>query len=260
MVRVIVWLALVGYYTILCRADRVHDNRYVYRYICSQVWATVGDIGDFHRALFSRDSLNIIAGCIPVYCVARQCDECLHRCFYQQSTHTNIRQLPVWSVACANIGVLAVPMLITGGLALCSSDTVIKTTSRVFIMSLPFTWVAKRMLKLLTGDFCLRPRNQYFSRYKRMCGGFPSGHMFEAVYMATLFGLQWGYRWGVSLSFGAVFLGVNFIVCNRHYISQLVAGAALGLIYGCAAHKLIQKKISWQVYTREDALGISYAF
>ena len=67
--------------------------------------------------------------------------------------------------------------------------------------------------------------------------------MFEAAYMTTVYGLQYGIKAGIPLGiFSSAMLGMS-IACNRHYTSQTVAGIALGVIYGVAAHQLIERKL-----------------
>lgn len=193
--------------------------------------------------LLSTDSLKIAAACAPLYGITRCWDEPLQCCFYDGVHHKNIRQLPPWCHSSANVGVIAVPMLALGACALFAQDIQLRTTAQIFVLGLPFTWATKRALKLGTFDCCLRPRNQYFSRTARAHGGFPSGHMLEIAYMTTLIGLQYGARWGAVLGVGAGFLAVDFVVCNRHYMSQLVAGAALGIMFGVAANKLVESKL-----------------
>jgi hypothetical protein len=225
------------------------------------IQALACDILEFHRNLFSRDSLNILGVCAPIYLLVRQSDHTLHRCFYDVRKHKNNYKVPPWCTICANVGVLALPMVLVGARAFCARSLKIRVPAQIFLMSLPFTWMTKRVLKLLKWDCCLRPPRQEFSCFKPVYGGFPSGHMFEAVYMAMLFGSTYGRRWGAVLTGGSLFLGATFIVCNRHYVSQLVAGAILGFIYAHAARKLVDKKLSQVKMSVSDALyKFSYAF
>jgi len=62
--------------------------------------------------------------------------------------------------------------------------------------------------------------------------------------MATLWGLRHGPRWAFPIGAFGVFVLVDFINCNRHYLSQMIAGAGLGMIYGFAASKVVDKKLS----------------
>ncbi len=199
----------------------------------------VYDSLELGRYLFSADSLKVAAACVPLYGITRLWDEPLHYCFYDKKQHKNIKQLPQWCHSGANVGVIAVPMITLGACALFAQDIKLKTTAQIFVLGLPFTWATKRALKLFKVNCCLRPRNEHFPRYQRSHGGFPSGHMLEITYMTTLIGLQYGPQWGIPLAVGAGFLAVDFTVCNRHYVSQLVAGTALGVIFGVAASKLV---------------------
>ena len=68
--------------------------------------------------------------------------------------------------------------------------------------------------------------------------------MANVVYMATLFGMRHGPAWGIPLGLFASFVFADFLNCNRHYLSQLVAGAGLGVIFAVAASKVVDKKLA----------------
>jgi membrane-associated phospholipid phosphatase len=226
------------------------------------------DILDFNAFFFSQSSVKTALGFLPLYLIARPFDHKINRFFYDQKCHKNKRQLPQWCNHSANVIALAVPMVTLAGCALFAQDYTLRTTAQVFILGLPFTWATKRILKCFETRCCERPKNEHFPLYPRAYGGFPSGHMLEATYMATLLGLQCGAHWGIPLGVSASLLGIDFLVCNRHYLSQLIAGVALGVMYGIAAHKLASKKIvehyalsiQLDANTQRPLLEISYAF
>ncbi len=44
-----------------------------------------------------------------------------------------------------------------------------------------------------------------------------------------------GPSWSLPIWMGAGFLAFEYINCNRHFLSQLIAGAGLGIIFGRAS-------------------------
>jgi membrane-associated phospholipid phosphatase len=71
--------------------------------------------------------------------------------------------------------------------------------------------------------------------------------MAQAAYIATLYGMRFGHKYAIPLSFFAASVGIVFLNCNRHYFSQLVAGVGLGVMYGIAANKVIDSKLAQDV-------------
>jgi membrane-associated phospholipid phosphatase len=96
----------------------------------------------------------------------------------------------------------------------------------------------------MVGKGCLRPWNEHFSSVQRARGGFPSGHLATVSYAATLYGVRFGPKWGVPLGLLTAAVGVSFLNCNRHYISQILAGVGLGAIYGVAASKQVDFRLA----------------
>lgn len=120
----------------------------------------------------------------------------------------------------------------------------------------PFLWYVKDILKKSKCDANLRPHHETLSPHKRVCGGFPSGHIAGATYIAVLYGLQFGPKAAIPLGLLSTFIGSVFLSCNRHYASQLVAGAALGSIYALAVNKVINTKL----YCCEDmSIGCDFS-
>lgn len=199
---------------------------------------------DFNREVFfSWDSLKVIVIFTPLYVTARLIDQNIHNRFYCPQHHKNINQLPR---CCYNFADVGLPIALVGlsMLSLYPYNDELQATAQVFAVSLPFTWIGKKILKTFKTPGSLRPPNQLFNKHKRTFGGCPSGHMMEAVYMATLFGMRLGPKWGVPLGIFAAALFVDFTTCNRHFLSQLIAGAGLGVIYAVAANKVITTKLS----------------
>jgi len=61
---------------------------------------------------------------------------------------------------------------------------------------------------------------------------FPSGHASDAFTLATVFERHYGWKWGVPAYALAATMGYSRIVRDKHYLSDVVAGATLGYIVG----------------------------
>jgi hypothetical protein len=192
--------------------------------------------------LFSVDSAKIITGFSPVYLGSRMIDENVQQHFYDGEHHKNIYQLPTKCHAIAHYGI-GVPMVFLSSLAFWGWNEDLRMTARLFAIGLPFVQSGKDIIKKLRFKSCLRPWHENFGRDKRSSGGFPSGHMANVVYMTALFGMRHGPAWGIPLGLFSTFVFVDFLNCNRHYLSQLFAGAGLGLIFAYAANKVIEQKL-----------------
>lgn len=230
----------------------------------------VGHIGknifDTHKNLFSWDSFKIITLTFPFFVGSRMIDEKLQGCFYDQKYHKNTNQIPEWchEVARWSIGV---PIALLGMQSFLSRDEEFRTTSQVFIIGVPFVFLGKKLIKKFKFDACLRPWNGKFDKSERSYGGLPSGHVAEATYTAVLYGMRFGYQFAVPLGAVTAFVGTTFLACNRHYFSQLVAGAGFGAMYALAANKVIdsrlQKDLSLTMSVNKyggPSFGISYQF
>lgn len=208
-------------------------------YFVSQI---VVDALDLNYNLFSRDSAKIITGFVPFYLITRSMDENIQCNFYDASCHKNINQFPQHCHTASKVGV-GVPMVFLSSLALFGWTDDIQYTGRMTAIGLPFVHSGKDIIKQAQAGACLRPWHQDFGRKKRSSGGFPSGHMANVTYMATLWGLRHGPRWAIPLSFMAAFVFADFVNQNRHYVSQMVAGAALGVLYGVAANRVVENRL-----------------
>lgn len=259
------FLALVsayGSYSILCaqqsdiaHAD-FHQKKLDFRRGClKRSTATVGpfldwmfreiwkDVLDLNFNMISWDSFKIMAGIFPFFIATRMIDEKIHNCFYEGNNHKNLHQPPSWIYNLAEKGI-GIPIVILGSRAFLSREFDQQKTAQIYLTGLPFVIWGKDLIKTLEFDVCYRPWNEKFSCDKRAYGGFPSGHMAEAVYTAVLYGLQYGYEYALPLGVLATFIGATFVVCNRHYVSQVFAGAGLGAMYAVAAHKLVDVRLA----------------
>jgi PAP2 superfamily protein len=203
----------------------------------------IKDIVDLHINLLSLTSVKVLACAAPVYALARAFDERIHHCFYDKEQHKNIHQFHDCCHWLSSRG-LGIPIVLCAGFSLFSQHEQARLTGYFLLIGLPFVIFGKDLLKCWEAPHCLRPRNEHFDRHHRAHGGFPSGHMAQAMYMTVLFGKRYGPIAWVPLGLYSGFLLATFTNCNRHYVSQMVAGAALGAMYALAADKLINTKLA----------------
>ncbi len=227
---------------------------------------SIQDMFYINLNLISWDSIKILCAAFPFYAAARMIDDAVQNCFYYRLHHKNINQPPDWchDVAEWSIGV---PIVLLGQNAFFSNDLDLRTTSRIFLLGMPFVIWSKDLIKNFEFDGCYRPWNEHFSCKKRTSGGFPSGHMAQATFAAVLYGMRFGPKYAVPLGALAAFVGTAFVVCNRHYISQIVAGAAFGAAYAVAANKVVSDRLAQDLkfncsINRKGTVkaGLSYAF
>lgn len=196
-----------------------------------------------NRNLLSLDTVKVFTAFTPLYIATRMADHPLHEKFYNVHHHKNKNQMPDTFVKIVNkggdIGIISLTSL-----AFFASDEKLRLTARIFGIGAASALLAKDIVKTMRVKACIRPWNEKFSNKKHAYGGFPSGHMIEASYMLTLWGLQYGLKAAIPLG---LFAGLSFGVLvgsNRHFISQVIAGAGFGVAYGLAANSLINTKIS----------------
>lgn len=199
-----------------------------------------------NKNIFSLDSFKIITATFPLIAASVMFDKRLHSCFYDKKFHKNIHQLDACCHGFAKYGIVF-PVFMGVNLAFSARDEDVRLTSQMFLVGLPFVMLAGDLIKAfkIGDDWCLRPWHERFSCVQRSHGGFPSGHMALAAYAAALYGMRFGVQFGVPLGAYAAFLGISFVNCNRHYLSQIVAGAGLGVIYAFAASRRVDDKLAW---------------
>lgn len=216
--------------------------------------------------LISRESFIVVAATMPIYLATRMMDHSVQCHFFSHNGHKNINQLPHWCHELVRFSI-AVPIVLLGSQAFLSCDQEWREAGWMLLLGIPFVIFGKNFIKTFDADFCLRPWHDGFLTYehKQSMGGFPSGHMAQAAYIATLYGMRFGHRMAIPLAFFAAGLGLVFINCNRHYISQIVAGAGLGALYGVAANKVIDTKLAENLslslcYDQGPAFRADYRF
>ena len=227
----------------VCAKRKPH---YVGRNLGEAVSSAASDILNLHKNLFTWNSFKVICSVFPLFVGARMLDEKLQRCFYDAQVHKNKNQMPSWCHDLAKVSI-AVPIVLLGSNALFAQNDEKRWSGQILLLGMPFVIWTKKLVKQMKFDACLRPWHERYSCDKRSFGGFPSGHMAQVLYMAVLYGTRYGPRYAVPLGGLGVFIGVTFLTCNRHYLSQLIAGGAFGTLYGLAASKLVDKKLTDRV-------------
>ncbi len=225
--------------------------------LASFIKEVASDVWWLNFNLISWDTFKLLTVFFPFFVGTRMIDEKLQSCFYDRKHHKNINQPPAWVHDAAQFSI-GIPIVLLGSYAFFEKDWEKAQAGRLLLLGLPFVIWGKTLLKKIRMRACYRPWNEMFSCKKRALGGLPSGHMSEAMYTAVLFGARFGPKYAVPLGLLAAFLGVGFLVCNRHYASQLVAGAGLGTIYAVAANKVIDKNLcdKWSACMECDESGV----
>jgi membrane-associated phospholipid phosphatase len=225
------------------RSHRKRDNSSG-QAVGNLITSTAKDVFVLHKNLFTWNTFRVISTVFPLFIGARMIDEKLQRCFYDLRARKNINQMPSWCHTVAKTSI-AVPLVLLGSDLFFSKSNEKRWTAQIMLIGMPFVIWTKKLVKQMKFDACLRPWHEKLSSGKeRSFGGFPSGHMAQALYMAVLYGSRYGPRYAIPLSGIAAFIGVTFLTCNRHYMSQLIAGGAFGTIYALAASKLVEKKLT----------------
>lgn len=216
----------------------------------------VKDAIRLHVNLFSVDSAKVVAGVTPFYISTRFIDEKIQCNFYDPACHKNVCQFPNAAHTMAKCSV-AVPMIVLSTAYLWGWNEDIRYTGWMTAVALPFVQSGKDIIKKARTKACLRPWNEHFSKHERSSGGFPSGHMANVAFLTTLWGMRHGPKWAVPIALVGTFVAADFVNCNRHYVSQLVAGIGLGVIYGFAASKVVDCKLQehWSVNVCADKQG-----
>lgn len=206
-----------------------------------------------NAGLFSWDTLKIFVTTAPFYAAARMTDDKLHNCFFDHTRKKNKNEPAQWCKEAARLSI-GVPIALLGIQSVLSNDEDLRVTSQVFLTGMPFVLLAKDVIKKLDFDVCKRPYHEKFAKHQRQYGGFPSGHLAEATYMAVLYGMRFGPNFAIPLGGVAAFVTCVFLSSNRHYLSQMVAGAGFGAMYAFSANSLINSKLAKR---RDMRLGLS---
>ena len=220
-----------------------HSQSTCFRTAFNGIGTAIKDIVLLHKNLISTESFIVIASTLPLYLATRLADEPLQCHFFSHNGHKNINKMPNWCHDIGQFGV-GIPIVLFGSQLFLSNDPEWREAAWMLLLGMPFVIFGKDIIKKFDAEFCLRPWHEKFCHnHKQSSGGFPSGHMAQATYVATLYGMRFGPKLAIPLAFFAASIGIIFINCNRHYLSQIVAGAGLGVLYGIAANKVIDSKL-----------------
>lgn len=209
--------------------------------LLGSLWRDVFDLNKY--ALFSVETFKVISTTFPFYVFTRIFDEDLQANFHVRCCKRDVNQAPAWCRVICKYGI-SLPIMTLGLMTIFGGNEEFRTTGRVFLLGMPFVLWGKDIIKKFEFDANLRPWSDRFPCIKRASGGFPSGHMAEVTFMTVLYGKRFGYKAAMPLALFSVFLGATFLNCNRHYLSQLVAGSALGAIFALAADKVIDNRLA----------------
>lgn len=203
----------------------------------------VDDAIKINLGIFSWDSFKIFVTTAPFFVGARIIDEKLHNCFFDHKNKKNRNEPAQWCKEAARLSI-GVPIALLGTQAFFSRNKDMQMTGQIFLTGMPFVLLAKDLIKKLDFDLCKRPFHEKFAKHQRKFGGFPSGHLAEATYTAVLYGMRYGPNFAVPLGSIAAFVTIIFLSSNRHYLSQMIAGAGFGAMYAVSANKLIDSKLA----------------
>lgn len=225
------------------------------------------DVGQMYKNMVHWDTVKIFAGMFPLYITGAIIDDKKQHCTYDPKHHKNIHQMPDdWHKFADVASVSAVAAVAVGNYLFLPHER-LKQTSWMFLWGLPFIiWTTDIFKHFAKFEACCRPWNGQFSCKERSYGGFPSTHGAQLAYATALFGLQFGPKAAFPLGVFTAAVGASAINGNRHYVAQYIAGVTLGMIYGFAASKVVDNKISnWSCGVDVDhncnpAVKLSYAF
>jgi membrane-associated phospholipid phosphatase len=223
------------------------------------------DLYDIGNEFFSLDSMKIITQVAPFYLIARGIDIPLHKKFYDYIQHINIKQPPRWLKIMLFDLIPIVPALAYGLTGWMHEDEEARRLAQLFGAGFLWVWSSKVLLKEFKVSSCLRPLNGNY-KTQRVHGGNPSGHTSIAAFTATYLGLTRGPRCGILLGLGAGIVGTLGFISNTHYLSQIVAGAGLGILVGAASHRVAEKRSESSSFTMDlgvetnGKIGLSLAY
>lgn len=211
-----------------------------------KMWAI--DFLKMQIQLFTWDTMKILAVLLPAYFGTRTMDKDFQYYFYDGSAHRNIHQVPKWLCELSDKGIPAM-IGILSSFSFFSNNPEVRLTSYVYTQATISYWIVKNIFKNSTYNcqFNARPKHEGYCKDCTAYGGFPSGHAGEAVLAAILFGMRHGPKWGVPLGIYATLVFGVSISSNRHYLSQVIGGVGLGMIYGVAAYNLIKSKFPYDI-------------
>jgi len=206
------------------------------------IGTAVIDVAAMFRNLLDWDSFKTVVATFPFFAVGQMIDESVQQWFFDKKRRINTHQLPAIFNATADRAIVDSLAALSVTFFLFSHNQRLRETSKMFLLGLPFIgWTTNLIKCCCKSDICFRPLDEkHCKNGKKSFGGFPSTHAAQITYATVLFGSQFGVKAAVPLTIAGLFIAVPFVNGNRHYVSQLVAGAGLGVLYGLAANKVIR--------------------
>ena len=93
---------------------------------------------------------------------------------------------------------------------------------------------------------------------------FPSGHTSASFALATVAASQWGWEVGVPACLLAGFVGYSRMESNKHYLSDVLFGAGLGVVSGRAVYKVRRRghpdRYAFMPYVSPGGGGVAVFF
>ncbi len=202
---------------------------------------TSEDFVETGKNIFTMDSMKVLTGIMPLYITGRYFDERIHDAFYNETTHTNIHQLPNdFSKFFLKDTYCAIPYVAYGMLGFMRIDDEKRRKAQIFMAGVGWTWGVKYVVKeILSIESNLRPLNGNYSK-SRVHGGNPSGHVALASYMTTYLLSVDQLRYGIAMAIVTGLIGSLSVMTNTHYLSQVFAGVGLGVTIGLSSSKVFK--------------------
>ena len=110
-----------------------------------------------NRDLFTWHTWAVVSATFPFYIAGRMVDEHVHDVFYDACHHRNLHQLPKWVVDYSDVLIFG-PLAILGSLTFLAKDTELRLTSRVFLETMPFIYLARNIFKSFETRIHVRPK------------------------------------------------------------------------------------------------------
>lgn len=216
-------------------------NCYFYKIIFTEI---LKDSIEINKNLISKDNLKICLIISPFYFTSLYIDKYINYLFYDKNLNSNIRQitdLKFYNFDISNI--LLTNSILTTTCYVLSNNLKYNIIGTELFLGLFFMGITKNIVKLFKWSKSIRPLNHNFTKKNIYYGGFPSGHLATISYISYIWYNQFGYESSLPLFFTFGYTFFDYLIKNRHYLSQILAGIGLGLIYGNTINKIIKKKL-----------------
>lgn len=195
--------------------------------------------------LFTQNSMKILSGFVPFYLSARHIDNKVHDWFHDTPNHRNIHQPPEWMNRSIDYEVMEIPAWICRALSIVHPNLKTRRAMQYFTVGLTLNLAAKWIIRGATYRLKLqcaaRPKHEAFSRVWKSYYGLPSGHATMIAFVTVYLGLYKGPIAAIPLGLYTGYVMTVRVANNSHFVSQVIAGAALGAIFGAASYYAYQE-------------------